>query len=155
MNIGRFILATSLIVILGLLQNTDLLMIAGVKPNLLLAALIAIAFFVEDVWLFSFFILLSDILLKVRGFLVPEILVFTLLAMTAAWAAARWHTQPILNNAFLIAIFTVLFYVLTSPSYLVAHFGLLVIELIYNLVIGVIVFNLFNQCLKTSSMLKT
>lgn len=144
-----------LILTAGLLQNTDILMVAGVKPNLLLVIMVALAFFVEDAWIYGFFILEAAALLAVGGFFAPEIIVFALLAITAAWIAARWHTQAILTAALVVSSFTVIFYAFSEPSYLLSSPGRISIELIYNLVLGVIFFNVFTQCLKTSSMLKT
>ncbi len=151
----KVVIILFLIVVLGILQSTNLLLIGGVKPNLLLVVLIVLAFFVEDAWLYAFFIAVAAILLKVRGFFSPEILVFILLGMTSAWVAARWHTQPIVNNVFLVSVFTVLFYALTTPSYLISNLGQLGIELIYNLVIAIVLFKTFELWLKTSSMLRT
>lgn len=155
MSFGKFALVFLALVLLGLLQSTALLAIGGVKPNILLMFLIALAFFVEDLWQYIFFILVAGALLKTQGFFTPELLVFTVLALLAAWVAATWHAQPVINNIILAAAATLLFYLGTSPSYFVLHPGQLGIELVYNVVVSALLFNIFNQCLKTSSMLRT
>ena len=155
MNFPRFFLVLASIVLLGLLQSTSLLAVGGVKPNVLLMFLIALAFFVSDIWQYSFFILVAGVLLKTQGSFAPELLVFTVLALLAAWVAGTWHTLPVLNNIVLAGVATILFHLAVGLSYLVSHPGQLGIELVYNLVISALLFQIFNQCIKTSSMLRT
>jgi len=155
MSLVKFIVIFLLIVVLGVLQNTNLLMFAGIKPNLLLAIIIGLAFFIEDAWLYGFFAILSAVFLSVGGFFTPEILVFILLAVIAFWAAARWHTQPFLNYLILIGALTFIFYLLTSPFYIISNPVGLFIELAYNAVLGALLYKTLELCLETNSMLKT
>lgn len=153
---GKKILAIFfLIVIFGLLQNTNLIMIAGVKPNLLLILLISLAFFVEDVWIYGFFILLADCLIISQRFFSADVIVFTLLLLASAWVANNWHALPFVNNLILAGAATALFYLGTDSAYIGSNFGSFGIELVCNLVLAFILHQVFDSlCLKENSMLK-
>ena len=156
MNFKKFVLVFLLVILFGLLQSTNLVMIAGVKPNLLLVLLIALAFFVEDIWTYGFFILLAGGLLKTQGFFTPDLVVFTVLVMASAWAANTWHALPAANNLILAGAATALFYLLTGPLYIVSNFSAFGIELVCNLVLAFILYQVFDSlCLKENSMLRT
>ncbi len=144
-----------LILVMGILQNTDLLLIAGVKPNLLLVLMIALAFFVEDAWLYGFYILECVALLASGGLFAPEIVTFVLLLLAAAWVSARWHTQAILTAGLVFAASTVFFYIFSEPTYLLSSPGLIGIELVYNVVVGLLLFKICENFLNTNSMLRT
>ena len=155
MSFWKFLLVLLIILLAGLLQNTDFLTVAGVKPNLLLAVLIAASFFIEEAAIYILLVLISAILLKFNAGLEPESVAFALVALAGGLIGKRLSWLPIFNNLALVGAGTIIFYVLTAPAYFVSNFTGFGIELIYNLALSIILFKSLEVCLKTSSMLKT
>ncbi len=143
----KFFGVAALIVLLGAIQNTNWLMVGGTKPDLLLAGMIALAFFTEHIWQYGFFILLAGAMLKTQGFFAPELVVFTLLLILAAWIAAVWRAKPVFMNLLLTGGATIAFYLFTGPSYIFSYPGPLALELGYNLILGAMIFKIFETCL--------
>ncbi len=144
-----------LLLLAGLLQNTEALSFFGIKPNLLLAMTIAASFFVSEMALYLFLVVAAVFLLKFSGGVELESLVFALAAVSAAWLGGRLHWRPDFNNLVLVAGGTLLFYLIADASYLVASWPQVLLELVYNLAVGMVLFKSFERWLKTSSMLKT
>lgn len=143
----KLILIFSLIIILGLLQNTGILSFYGVKPNLLLAFLISISFFTHDFLIYLSFILISVILLNFQiGFALEQI-IFALLTIVAFFIGRRLHWKHIFNNLLLIGASTILFYLLTSPDFLISNWLTVLLETIYNLIFGLVFFKFFEKWL--------
>lgn len=154
---NKFRLAAVLLIIIaaGFVQNTGLFVLYGIKPDLLLSALIALSFFLPDIFIYGGFIVLAVIFLTLSGNCCFDSVAFTLIVFAAPFIGRRLHWQPLFNNLFLIGAGTILFYLLASPTFLINNWPLVIGELIYNLVMGWIFFQIFDLCLKTNSILKT
>jgi hypothetical protein len=131
-----------LTIFLALLQNTNLLIFYGIKPNLVLVFLIALSFFITDIFIYLYFVLVGVIFL---GF---EQLAIALPAILSFAVGRRLHWQPFFNNLLLVSAGTIVFYLLVGWSSVVLG------EIIYNLVVGSAFFALIEKCLKTNSILK-
>lgn len=129
----------------GLLQSTDILNIYGIKPNIVLAVLIAASFFLTNFLIYFSLILLAIITLLFQGGLQSEQLILGILASAAFLAEKKLHWWPILNNLVLIGMGTVIFYLLSSPAFLIGNPLLVLGELTYNLVLGSLFFKLFHH----------
>lgn len=154
---NKLSLAAVLLIVIaaGLAQNTGLFILYGIKPDLLLSALIALSFFLSDIFLYGGFIVLAIIFLTLSGNCCFDSTAFALIVFAAPFIGRRFHWQPLFNNLFLIGAGTILFYLLASPTFLITNWTLVMGELIYNLVMGWILFRIFEACLKTNSILKT
>lgn len=150
----RLLAATLIFILAGLFQNTGFFSIFGIKPNLLLTAVIALSFFVSDFLIYSSFVIMGAILLAFTGGFWAEQLIFAALALAIFPICRYLRWQPIFNNLLLIGAGTILFYLLSSPTFLMTNWLFVAGELVYNLVWGVIFFELFALCIKTNSMLK-
>ncbi|MBI2025015.1 MAG: hypothetical protein HYT03_02950 [Candidatus Harrisonbacteria bacterium] len=137
------------IFIAGLLQSAGLLSVLGVKPNLLLVTILVAAFFADFVF-YIFLILISVFALRFRLILEPESLFFAVIAIAAYFLGRRLPSQPILNSVFIIGIGSVLFNLLASPSFFFNNLALVAIELVYDLVLGILIFKIFESWLKTN-----
>ena len=155
MTAPKFFILVLLVIAVGLAQSAGFLNILNVKPNALLALLIAASFFVENAGLYLFLVLLADAFLKSHTVLEPELLIFSGLAVAGYWLGRHLRWWPVLNNLILVAASTVLFYLIAGPGFILASWNIVLGEVIYNMVLGAILFKIFNECLKTNSMLKT
>lgn len=150
----RLIAATFIFVLAGMLQNTGFFVAFGIKPNLLLVAMVAISFFIKDIWTYLSFVLAAVVLVIVGGGIALEQIVLAGLGLAAFPVGRYLHWQPFFNNFLMIGAGTVLFYLLTAPAFLISDWQAVVGEIVYNLVWGWIFFELFSRWLKTNSILR-
>ena len=151
----KLIAAILIFVLAGLFQNTGFFSIFGIKPNLLLAALVALSFFVKDILVYSSFILAAVILLFFQSGIMAEQLVLALIGLAAFPVGRRLPGSPLFNNLLMVGAGTILFYLFVAPSFLISAWPAVIGELVYNLLWGFIFFNIFELCLKTNSILRT
>jgi hypothetical protein len=145
------IVAAFLIVALTLVQSASYSVLFGVKPNFILAILIVLAALTESGLTFGFFVLLSGALLSFHEGIGSEI-VFLWGVSVAAFLARRilpWHA--FLNALAMIVIGTVLFYAALDIGFLYREPSILIQELVYNSVIGGILYGLL-QRIKPNSL---
>ncbi len=136
-----------LVIAVGAMQSTGFLNIFGVKPNALLALLVAASFFVENLGLYFFLILLADAFLKTFSILEPELIIFSGLALAAVWLGRHLRWRPVFNNLILVGASTILFYLAASPRFLLTDWKIVLGEMVYNLALGALFFKVFDQCL--------
>src|SRR3989338_5944357 len=86
----RLASAILLVIAAGILQNTDLLNIAGVKPNLSLAALIVLGFFINKFTDYLILILISALLIKTAAGFEISIIVFAAIPAIFYFARRRY-----------------------------------------------------------------
>lgn len=128
----------------GVLQNSGLLNVFGIKPNLLLTALIVLSFFSRT--FLRYFVLLIIGVFFSRFMAGPEIEPVALGILSLATFGLRGHLPwlPVVNILALTAVGTVLFYLLTGPSFVYNNLAIAVGEIIYNVVLSALLF----LCLK-------
>lgn len=141
----RFLLVSLLILSSGLVQNTGLFSIFGIKPNLLLAVLIAGSFFIDSLPVFWVLLLESVIFLRFESGFQLELLVWVALLCAAYFAERAFPWRRSVNNLVLIATVTALFYLITDIDYLVGVPLAVLGEVFYTSIFGVLFYDIFRQ----------
>lgn len=143
--IYKYFLTFLLLVVTGLLQNTNLLTFYQIKPNLMLVFLIASSFFIPSLFIYLGLVLLSGILAGFRNGLELERIVLGLLGIWSFSLGRFLGWKLIYNNFFLIGISTPTFYLLTNPAFILSNWSIVLVELVYNLILGAVVFKVFEK----------
>ena len=138
----KFAVLACIVVLVGLLQSTELLAWGGVKPNVVLALLVSASFFVYHVRDYVVLTLLGALALRFSDLFVPELGVLVALLVIIFAIGARLPGKPFVNNLFLIGGATFLFYVILDYTTLRTSWGVFFVELVYNLVAGTVWFGL-------------
>lgn len=146
----ELLVAALFLTLAALLQNTSALNILGIKPNLTLVVLITLSFFVGELVTYSILLLLMGLLLRVGGGFEPTILALTILALLVFGLGRHLAGKPFFNNIFLVAAGTLAFYVLADFRFLARDFLGVLGEMVYNVILGVIIFLLARRFLKNA-----
>ena len=138
----RLITLVLILISLTILQSWGF-SILGVKPNMALAALIASAFFIFNIWEGFFLIALAAFILKFSPAVDTSIVIFSLIAAVLISAAKYLPWQSFFSNIILIALGTSIFYGLLARDLLMSliflkEFGL-------NILIGALIFALMSN----------
>jgi len=104
--------------------------ILSIKPNIALVAIITVSFFATNLWHRIFLVVLSAMILKFAPGFEKE--------MVISRDYLPWH--HFLNNLFLVAVGTLVFYLLLAPNLILS--AVFLAELFLNLVFGVLIFAL-------------
>lgn len=143
-----FIVAVILVVLAGLIQNTNALTFWGVKPNLTLVLLITLTFFLGETISYLLLLFLVVVILKRGGGFDAGVLALTVLALASFWFSRKLPGQAFLNNIFLLAAGTLAFYLLTDFRFLGSDFLAVLEEMVYNVILGIVIFFLGARFLK-------
>ncbi len=136
-------------------QNSPAFFVLGVKPDLVLAAFIAAAFYAPNFLNYLLMIFLPVVFLK-SGFVWQwEPVIVAVSGMLAFYLTKRLPWHPLVNVLVCVTAATVLFYVFFDNLFLVGNWAILGLELAYNLIFAALFFYTFQVCLKTNSMLRT
>src|SRR3989338_1560263 len=106
-----------LVVIVGLMQNTTLVNIAGVKPNLILVLLLFFIPLTANFYEYLVLLLVAGSVLNLGGSFNGNVVVLLVALVFAYLIHRRLLWAKYFNNLILIALSTALFYVLSSPSF--------------------------------------
>ena len=128
-----------------LLQNTGFLNVYGVKPNLVMAVLISISFFAADLASYIFLAVAALVGLKFRAGFEIESLIIIGLSRASFVMGRRLQWKPFINNAVLIGVGTILFYLLAAPGFIASNLPMVLGELVYNVILGTIIFKIFES----------
>ena len=133
-----FVLAAVAVFLAGVLQNTGVFSVAGVRPNFILAAVIASAFFVREWVPYLVLLLMAGVLLRFApGFDAGAIAVVGFGA--AAFFAQPWLPgRPVVASTMVIAVATAAVYAIVDPAFAAANAGVLAIEAACNVLIGAV-----------------
>ena len=113
--------------------------IFGVKPNLALMAVVAVSFFISDIWEGFLLVLMSALILKFGPEVGnKEIIIFSLIGAAAVFSKRYLIWQQLINCLILLVVATLLFYVFLSPSFIFSRIFLQ--EISYNIISGIIIF---------------
>ena len=132
---------------LAITQHLGWLAFTGIRPNLVLVFLVILTPFLEDFIFYLVLIILSYLLLKLEPILDWPVL-FLMGLLTISYPLARtlpW--QRIFNQSFLIILVTVIFYFAISFKFVINNPILLIGEVLYNLVLGLILMSLVNNAI--------
>ncbi len=141
----KFVLALTLIVVSGLIQNTGFFLAFGIKPNLLLAVLVAASFFMESFAAYLGLLAGALFFLRFESGFRPELLAFAVLAVSVFLVNRLLPWRQSVNNLVLAALFVILFYALADISYLWTNLAAVVGEIIYTSIFSILFYDLFRQ----------
>ena len=112
--------------------------IFGVKPNLALSSVISVSFFIVSLWEGFLLAALAILILKFSSGFAPEISVFSLIGVGAIIFKNYLPWRNFLNNLFLVAAATFIFYLILSPNLILS--AIFAKELFLNLIAGILIF---------------
>ena len=124
----------------GFFQNTNLVNVGDVKPNLTLVVLIALSFFMTNFFYYLFLVLVAGIFLKFEAAFELNNLIFTFIIFAVYWLERKLPGRPFLNNIMLIAVSTLIFYALADFAFLNSYPLTVFKEVVYNIILGILVF---------------
>ncbi|MDD5547515.1 MAG: hypothetical protein PHN74_01250 [Candidatus Pacebacteria bacterium] len=130
------VLAVALVLIAAILQNTYLVEFYGIKPNFVLAVLLALVVFVDNFWNYLILSFLGVIILKFNPAINKESLLMLFLPILAFYSKKIMIRRSLLNIVLLIGVFTLIFYLVADASFIVKTPFLFILETIYNIFIG-------------------
>lgn len=113
----------------------------GVKPNLVLAMVVASSFFLAEIWEGLFLAALLSFILKFSAFSNLEILIFFLISGFIFLVNKYLPWEPAISNNLFLIFFTLAFYLILMPREIISWVFLL--ELVYNLIAGNILYLIF------------
>lgn len=137
-------LAAATVLLAAVMQNEHWFALAGIRPNLALVALIVLSFFIEDVALYCLLILLASIGLHFSPGLSREIVALALVALAGFFIKERAVWPGISGSAILLACGTFAVYAIVDAPYLYHNFTGALLESVYNVVLGLILFEIFS-----------
>lgn len=132
----RYLSISLLLVLTAFIQNTGFLSVAGIKPNWLLAAMFFLVVINRPLTEYIIWSLLAAVLLRFG----PEPLLWPQIAflITVAAIFVLHHFLPWarhLNTVAIVILGTIIFYLLTAPTFIYQHWTVVLGEVVYNLVV--------------------
>ncbi len=116
--------------------QTSGFVVFGIKPNLVLAALVAFAFIAADLVSFTILILAAVIGLRWLTGWDSAILVLSVVSFAVWLFVHLFPGKEILNLAIAVAAATVIFYLILDPFFILQETAGLAAELVYNLIVS-------------------
>lgn len=135
----KLLLLALALALAGLLQGTEAVRLWGLKPNLVLALLVAASFFVARLPEYLVLVAVGLSALRFSNLFSPELLAVAASSLLAFLAGARLPGKPWVNNLALIAAGQLLFYALAARGFFGAPLTMLQ-EFVYNGVVGAAAF---------------
>lgn len=137
------IFSSIVVLILGAaLQLTEAVSFLGIKPNIVLGLLVVYAFFISELWIYAILVLIADVSIMFNPGVSKEILVLSVVAFVAYWLKKKFLDSSLLTVLILLGLGTLFFDLLVSWQ-MILSFGFIV-ELVYNLVLGTIVYEVYD-----------
>lgn len=135
------VFALVVVVAAAALMQRSTLSIAGIAPNLLLVSLIIFSFFSENAVFYAALVFVG-VLFGRASPAVFDPFAFTTagLCLGVFWLQQRMVWPGLISAGTITAIATVLTYIVLSPAFLWQHSGILLAELLYNVVLGLVLF---------------
>ena len=125
-----------LLFVAALFQNTALLTIAGVKPNVVLVALVLLAFSASHFFVYIVFVIGGIIFLRFSPGSDPALLAIAGIACAVFFVKEWFPWKEMVNCLAVIILGTLAFYLLTGFSFLWHDPFTIAMEIAYNTVIG-------------------
>src|SRR3989344_419225 len=127
-----------LVVVAAFLQGANFY-IFGVKPNWVLAVFVALAF-AADFWFYLLLDFVALIILRFQPAFSWELGALAIIIFLVFLAARHSLWKESVNFLVLIFAAPILFYLLVNPTFLYLQPGVFLLELFYNLLLGLTVF---------------
>lgn len=140
------IYALLLVVVAGALMQVSALRIFGVAPNLLLVCLIVCSFFTEQIVFFTFLMLCASLSVRTTGAAFNQLSIATaVFALVVFWLQRRLVVRGFLGVSLLIGFLTPCVYLVIQPTFLWQYPGVVMSEIVYNAVVGFILFEITDR----------
>lgn len=136
-------LLISLTVVVGLMQNTAFVSVAGVKPNLILVLLLFFIPLTANFYEYLILLLIAGFVLNLGSGFDSGVVALLVTLVFAYLIHYRLLWAKYLNFLILIALSTVLFYIFTSPVFIYENWDIVLKEAVYNLILGSLLVLLF------------
>ncbi|GEM_PF-7002895 len=139
----RFVVAAFVLVLISLFQSANIW--AGVRPNLTLTLLLSLSFFFSSWLTYAVLVLFSGLWLRFT--LIPDrsLIVCLTLPLILFFINRYLPWRPVINNAFSIALGTLLFYAITDIHFFGFDVTAVFFELVYNVILGTVFFLVFGK----------
>lgn len=144
----RLVLVLACALVAGLVQNTGIFSLLGVRPNISMAFLIGCAFFLRTLSLFNTAIATSLLSLEFMTDGAAAVLAMIVAAASAFLLHDRLPGKPLVNLVFLVLAATFFFYAIVDFGYLTREGGIVVGEALYNVLWGVAAFMIGRKAFK-------
>ncbi len=134
------------VLISGALMQASVLRVYGIAPSLVLVCLVVCSFFTESIGFYALLVILAGWSVRVTPVLFDGVaLATTALAFGVFWLQRRIVVKGLIGVSLLIGFTTIVMYAMIQPSFLVRHPGLMMGELLYNLLIGFVLFEIADR----------
>ncbi|TSC88907.1 MAG: hypothetical protein G01um10143_804 [Parcubacteria group bacterium Gr01-1014_3] len=134
-----------LVVLVGFFQQWPLLAVHGIRANFVMVLLIALSFLPDKFYEYLWFIVLGLFFLKFQSGFDGALLGTGLIAIAAFWLGREMPWNWIFNNTVLIVVGTLATYILAKPSFIIGSWLVVLGEIIYNVIIGTLLFFAFSS----------
>lgn len=141
MSYKNRIIVFLLVAVAAWLQNTEMLTLYGVKPNLALVLLIILAGITSSLVFFSSLVIVSVLVLQNVFFVSWPTIVFILLTFLIFFLLKRLPWRTTINIFTTIVLFSVIFLILVEPLFVINNVRVIIQELIYNVILGIILYS--------------
>lgn len=139
------VISVALIIAAAALSHAPWLRVSGIAPNLVLVTLIVIALLTDNVAWYGLLLLLAATLARFTPTLFDPVAVVTIVVAAAAfWFKRRMVWPGSIGITILAASGTVATYLLLSPSFIWQYPGVVFFELVYNVIIGIVLFEVMH-----------
>jgi len=139
------VLYLALVIIASVLQRAPNLLWFGIRPNITLALLVALSFFIDDFYLFLGLSLIASALVNpASGFSLEEI-VSVLVLIAAFFLRARLPFGPATSALLLAAGATFAFYLAVQISFITSDFIAVFFEMLYNALLAAFIYFLMHR----------
>ncbi len=135
-----FVAAACVIVVLAVLQANGFSLL-GVKPNLALVGIAVLAFFIENILLYLFFVVLAGFILKFAPGFQPELLFFLSIGVLIGIIGRYFPWHALFSSLLTIVFGTLLFYLVFAVQLIGSM--VFIKEVLLNMAVGTIVFAFF------------
>ena len=123
--------------IAALLQATPWVALWGVKPNILFVALVIVAVSTESISMFAGVVVLGTAIAYNVSFISWGAAVSMLVSCGSFFLVRRLPWRTLMNIVSVIAVGTAGFYILIAPTYVFQEMSVVLLEVLYNVLIGV------------------
>ncbi len=129
-----------LVVLAGFFQQWPLLAVNGIRANFVMVLLIALAFIPDKFYEYLWFVVLGLFILKFQSGFDGALLGVGLITIAAFWLGREMPWHWIVNNTALVVAGTLVVYILAKPSFILSNWLVVLGEIIYNVIIGTLLF---------------
>ncbi len=130
-----------LVVMAGFFQQWSLLTVHGIRANFVMVLLVALSFIPDKFYEYLWLVVLGLFVLKFQSGFDGGLLGTGLIAIAAFWLGREMPWNWIFNNTVLVVIGTLTSYILAKPSFILDGWLVVLGEIIYNLIIGTLLFS--------------